>query len=219
MKLPFTREQFLEVFAEYNTAIWPAQIIAIVLGIAAVALIVTKHKSADKFTGTFLALQWLWIGALYHIKYFSEINKAAYLFGALFLIQGVLFLISGVFKNNLRFSSDHKFTGAIGWIFILYALVFYMAIGYALGHRYPYTPVFGVVPCPAVIFTFGLLLWAGKQMPKYLIIIPVIWAVIGTVAALKLEIYQDFGLTVSAVITCIIVARYKMQAGKVEVGV
>ena len=35
--LPFTLEQFLNVFATYNKAIWPAQIAAYVLGAIAVA--------------------------------------------------------------------------------------------------------------------------------------------------------------------------------------
>lgn len=35
--LPFTREQFLGVFNDYNTAVWPAQVVACVLGLAVVA--------------------------------------------------------------------------------------------------------------------------------------------------------------------------------------
>ncbi|MGM0484554.1 MAG: DUF6064 family protein, partial [Candidatus Krumholzibacteriota bacterium] len=36
--MPFTVEQFFEVFESYNLAIWPAQIAAYILGIAAVIL-------------------------------------------------------------------------------------------------------------------------------------------------------------------------------------
>ena len=38
--LPFTREQFLAAFVTYNEAIWPAQLVAYLLGLAAVALLV-----------------------------------------------------------------------------------------------------------------------------------------------------------------------------------
>ena len=31
MNLPFTVEQFLDVFAQYNQAVWPIQIVAYVL--------------------------------------------------------------------------------------------------------------------------------------------------------------------------------------------
>ncbi len=40
--LPFTLEQFLNVFATYNKAIWPAQILAYVLGAVAVAALFGK---------------------------------------------------------------------------------------------------------------------------------------------------------------------------------
>ncbi|CAG1019128.1 hypothetical protein BURC_03984 [Burkholderiaceae bacterium] len=35
--LPFTREEFVGVFIEYNLAVWPVQILAYVLGIAMLA--------------------------------------------------------------------------------------------------------------------------------------------------------------------------------------
>ena len=31
--LPFTREQFINVFADYNNAIWPMQVFAYLLGV------------------------------------------------------------------------------------------------------------------------------------------------------------------------------------------
>ena len=38
MRLPFTVEQFFDVFEAYNRAIWPAQVLAYVLGLAAIVL-------------------------------------------------------------------------------------------------------------------------------------------------------------------------------------
>ena len=39
---PFTQEQFLNIFAQYNSAVFPLQIIFVILGIAAVALAIKK---------------------------------------------------------------------------------------------------------------------------------------------------------------------------------
>ena len=44
--LPFTREQFLGVFADYNTAVWPAQVVAYVLGLIVVAALDNLGKGA-----------------------------------------------------------------------------------------------------------------------------------------------------------------------------
>jgi hypothetical protein len=55
--------------------------------------------------------------------------------------------------------------------------------------------MFGVAPCPTVIFTFGLLLLTSTSMPKYLLPIPLIWSVVsGLSAPLNYGVYDDFGL-------------------------
>lgn len=59
MDLPFTTEQFLRVFRDYNTAIGPAQIVAYLLGLTAVALAVWKRAGSDWTIGAILALFWL----------------------------------------------------------------------------------------------------------------------------------------------------------------
>jgi Family of unknown function (DUF6064) len=62
------------------------------------------------------------------------------------------------------------------------------------------SPTFGL-PCPTTIFTLGMLLWLDKTPPLYLLIIPLLWSLIGTVAALKLGIREDVGLLVSGALT------------------
>lgn len=132
------------------------------------------------------------MGAAYHISYFSAINKAAYIFGALFVIQGILFLAYGVFKPVALRPGPNIYT-LVGLAFILYAMVIYPILGYMQGHGYPQSPVFGVAPCPVTIFTFGLLLLA-ERVPKQIVLIPLFWSVVGFSAAFNMGIREDFGL-------------------------
>ena len=44
MAFPFTQEQFLNVFAQYNVAVFPLQIVFVILGIAAVGLAIKKSS-------------------------------------------------------------------------------------------------------------------------------------------------------------------------------
>ena len=60
--------------------------------------------------------------------------------------------------------------------------------------------MFGVAPCPTTIFTFGILLWAVKSVPAYLLIIPLIWSIVGMSAAVNLRVPQDYGLVVAGVL-------------------
>ena len=43
--LPFTPEQFLSVFVNYNTAIWPVQVGAYLLGCSAIVLLLWKASA------------------------------------------------------------------------------------------------------------------------------------------------------------------------------
>lgn len=196
MNIPFTIDQFMDVFARYNQAVWPAQVIANLLALLALFLLSKKTRQADRTINGILAGLWFWMGLVYHLGFFSPINKAAFGFGALFILQGFLFLISGVFKNKIsyRFRLD-AFSG-LGGLFILYGLVIYPILGLYLGHRYPQAPTFGV-PCPTTIFTFGILLWADGKLPKYVLAIPLVWSIIGFTAALTLGILEDIGLLVA----------------------
>jgi hypothetical protein len=213
MNFPFTSEQFLDVFKAYNLALWPAQIFLVVLALAAIFLAVYKTKFSDRVITLALTFYWLWIGIVYHLIFFTKINKAAYGFAALFLLQSGLFFYFGIIKHTLHFKYLNNVKGLSAIVMFLYSLIFYPLLGYSFGNIYPQTPTFGL-PCPTTIFTFGLLLLSEGKINKILLIIPVLWAVIGFTAALKLGILQDIGLLVSAVLTLtvIIIERKNYQA-------
>lgn len=204
MDLPFTTDQFLDVFGNYNLTVWPAQVIIIIIALFSIFLSVYKIKSSSRLISISLAFLWLWIGIVYHYMFFTTINKAAYAFAFLFIMQALLFIYYGVIKNSLTFTFTNSVKGVISILLFTYALIFYPLLGYAFGHSYPRIPTFGL-PCPTTIFTFGLLLLIVGKVNKILFIIPVLWAVIGFTAALKLGILQDIGLLVSAIITLVVV--------------
>jgi Family of unknown function (DUF6064) len=196
-KIPFTTEQFLWIFEKYNQAIYPIQFVLILVAIIVIFLAASPKPSRNKIISGLLGLLWLWTGIVYHLIFFTVISPPAYLFGTLFIIQGLLFLYEGVARNRLSFRASRRFDGILGAVFIAYALVIYPLIGYALGRIFPSTPTFGT-PCPTTIFTFGLLLWADRKISLSLLIVPVLWSIVGTSAALSFGVKEDFGLLVAA---------------------
>jgi hypothetical protein len=203
MDIPFTKDQFLNLFRDYNQSVFPVQIIFYILALYGIYLLFKNHKNKNIYISSLLAFLWFWIGIVYHIIFFSTINKAAYFFGILFIIQGLLFAIYGIFKGNITFESRNSIYNYIGVIFILYALIIYPILGHLLGHQYPNSPTFGL-PCPTTIFTFGLLLFVNKRISVFILIIPLLWSVIGFGAALNLSIYEDYGLLIAGVIGIIL---------------
>jgi hypothetical protein len=197
MRLPFTVEQFFDVFRQYNEALWPTQWALLALGVIAVALALRPGSATSRGVNAALALLWLWSGSVYHLTFFSEINPAAAAFGMLFIAQGVLFFWLGVWKRRLTIGESSKVRWVLGGVIIAYALVAYPVLGYLLGHRFPAAPTFGV-PCPTTILTLGFLVWMAP-VPRLALFVPVIWAAIGTSAALQLGMLEDLGLPLAAV--------------------
>jgi hypothetical protein len=198
MSLPFTTDQFLAVFALYNNSIWPVQILLNILGILTIILCF-RSKVPSALISVFLAGLWVWTGGVYHMVFFSSINPAAFAFGGLFVLQGVLFFLSGAFRREISFGYQANLKGYAGAVLLAYALVVYPVLGYFLGHVYPYSPTFGA-PCPTTIFTFGLLLWTTTRVRWYLLIIPCLWSLVGSTAALSLGIREDVGLLISGIL-------------------
>lgn len=204
--LPFTSGQFFAVFAAYNEAIWPTQIAAYLLGVIAVALLFWNPPGADRIIVAIVAAMWLWTGATYHALFFSAINKAAYIFAALFIIQGGYLIYAGLHRGQLRFGHRSRPLNWTGVALMTYAAILYPLIGLSTGHRYPAIPMFGVTPCPVTIFTLGLLLLATPPLSRRLLVIPLIWSLIGGSAAFLLHVPQDWLLLASGVITVPLIA-------------
>lgn len=199
MSMPFTVEQFFDVFSRYNHGVFPAQVFLVGLALLALVLVSRKAPGADRAVAVILACLWLWMGTIYHLVFFRVINPAAVLFGAGFILEGALFLWVGLFKDALHFRRVHTWRLLIAASLLLYALVVYPTWMRFAGHNPMASPTFGA-PCPTTIFTFGVLFAARPPIPRYLLIIPLLWAAIGFFAALHLDVPQDYGLLIAGVL-------------------
>jgi hypothetical protein len=191
MDLPFTVEQFRSVFVRYNLWVSPAPWVLYGLALSGIVLLASGARRFYRIIYFILALFWLWSGVVYHIGFFTAINPAAYLFGGLFIAEGLLLAWFGLRPSqpSLEFSSKTRFlTGAF---LVCFALVIYPAISFLVGHRYPATPTFGL-PCPTTLFTMGVLLWSKPPLPPRIVLIPLLWSAIGLTAAVQLGMYEDF---------------------------
>jgi len=197
METPFTTEQFYQVFEQYNSTIYPAQLFLIALGIAAIFLIQSEWPAKNKIISWFIGILWIWMGLIYHIAFFTAINKAAYVFGLIFIFEGILIILNSG-NNRITFSFKPTTKVYTGLFFIIFGLIVYPVIGLFIHGTS--VPVISLgLPCPTTIFTFGFFMLAGSKLPKYLLIIPSLWAVVGLSAAINFGVYQDFMILIAAV--------------------
>jgi uncharacterized protein DUF6064 len=204
MKLPFTREQFFDLFVSYNESLWPVAVALWIVSAVIVAVRLSVRRPHDRWISALLVTHWAWSALAYHVAFFTRINPAAWLFAALFLGQAVLFFRVGVVQRRLSFAPWGHPWAPLAWGLIAYSLAYPLinAIDHLSLLR---IPTFGL-PCPTTIFTVGVLMLATPRSWK-LSIVPVIWSAIGGSAAFLLGVHADVALPVAGIALAIFSVR------------
>ena len=209
MRLPFTRAQFLDVFAAYNGALWPA-VVALWLTAAFLTVgMLGRRPPGGRSVAAYLSLLWLWNAVVYHGLFFRRINPAALGFAILFAVEGAIFAGLAVFARGLRPAAHAprpvgarpslvaSWRAAAGAAFLVAALVYPFAAA-AAGERWPALPTFGV-PCPTVLFTVGVFLRRDFPVREIVSAIPFLWSVFGGSAAVLLGMAPDYALWLAGI--------------------
>ena len=208
MSFKITIEDFLLTLENYNLDIWPLQVFSYILGILAVVLAIKSTKYSNRIISLILSIYWLWIGMVFCLIYWSKTYEPAYIFGVMIIIQGLIFLNS-FFRQNISFSFKPDFYSIFGILLIFYSMIGYPFVGLFIGHTYPRFFPFGLVPCPTIIFTFGLLLWADRKFSRYIIINPTLCSLPGFLAVYH-GIFEDIGLIISGLLAAFLIFyKYK----------
>lgn len=210
MQLPFSHDQFLNVFAAFNTALWPAAAVLWLVTAGVLLSFFRRGEEVSRVVAGLLAVHWAWSGIAYHLAYFRTINSAAALFGALFIVEAAALAWLGVRKTDLRFSSVSSGWGRIGFVLLLYSMA-YPLFSVLSGMEFPRLPLFGV-PCPTTILTVGFLLCTSPRAVWWLAVIPAMWAALGGSAAIVFGIRADFGLLVAGLLLVVFIARRRRAA-------
>jgi Family of unknown function (DUF6064) len=209
MQLPFTKEQFFNLFVAYNQALWPAVIALWVASVVVSLLLLASRRPSDRWISGLLALHWAWSALAYHLAFFTRINPAAWIFATLFLVQAALFAWVGVVQRRLSFVPSRTRWAMVAWLFVTYALA-YPAITAVQHHSLWRIPTFGV-PCPTTIFTAGFLMLATPRW-RWLAIVPVTWSVVAGSAAFLLDVPADYALPIAG----LALAIFSTQGNKVR---
>jgi hypothetical protein len=204
MDLPFSREQFFDVFARYNDAVWPTQALLFAIALACVA-IARAGRRTQPVVGLALSALFAWVALVYHFAFFSRINPAAWLFGGVTLL-GAAIIAWHTLRGRLRFDGGaDRMSRTVGYALVVYALALYPIIAIISGQLYPRHPTFGA-PCPTTIFVLGMLLLARRPVPISAFVVPILWSAVATTAALRLGVPEDFGLPLAAIATVVVLA-------------
>lgn len=198
-----TTEQILAIFESYNLDIWPMQAVAYLLGIVALFFALKRTQGSARITSAILSVLWLWTGVVFCVFYFGPVFTPGYGFGVLMIIQGALFFASAL-RPSVSFHFEPNLYSIIGILFIAYAMIGYPLVGHSVGHDYPRTLPFGLVPCPTTVFTFGLFMLSERRIPRYFLVIPILFT-IGAVVPVSRGIPEDIGLIIAGVVGTVMI--------------
>lgn len=205
-------EAFLQLLARYNAAVWPLQLVAYALGLAAVVLAHRGTRASSRLVAAVLAVLWAWVGVAFNWTYFRGVSRTGAAMAVLFVLEALLLVAAGVASDRMRFAARSGARGIAGAVMALYAMVGYPVVELALGRGYPRTLPFGMVPCPTAVFTLGLLLWARPRAPWFVVVIPIAYALAGVVPA-AMGIVEDAGLVAAGIVSGAMIAVERRRAG------
>lgn len=197
--IPFSRDVFLDLVAQYNALLWPAQVMALLLGLVLVYLSIRPHDRYARLPAFLVATAWLGVGIGYFGLHFSTLNWAAWLSAALFVAQGLLLVWTGVIRNGLRLRYTNDVSGRAGLGFLVFAIAGYPLLGLVTGTGVAALPIVGIDPGPTVLLTWGFLLLSATPVPIVLTLIPFIAACVGAAAGWLIDLPADLILPPAAI--------------------
>jgi hypothetical protein len=173
--LLFSPRTYYRTIELYNLAIWPAQLVGLAIGIAIVALLVTRRGPPDRIIAALLAACWLWIGWAFHYERYAQINWVAPWLAAAFALEALLLVTVGVVAGRAAFrpASGRAFWTAISLIAIV--VVGYPLLAPLTGRSWTTAEVFGVAADPTALVTVAVLALARGRIRWLLLAIPLLW--------------------------------------------
>jgi hypothetical protein len=197
--LPFTAEILFSSFGQYNRALWPLPIVAPALALALLLLTLWPVRHGDRVIGALLAVAWLWVGVGYFILHLVAFDFVAPIYGAFFILQGLLLGWSALVRGRLAFRFRRDLFGWCGLALALAAALAWPFADALLGPGWASARVIGLAPGPTAVFTLGLLLLTAGRTPLHLAIVPLLWTLIAGAVAWILTIPQDLALPAAGI--------------------
>ena len=170
--LLFSPRTYYRLFELYNEGVFPAQIVAVALGLALLVLMRRPSPLPGRLAGAILAAAWLWVAIAFHSMRYATINWAAVFFAAAFVVEAAC-LAAAIFTNFWLLRC-----GTVGLGLIALAVAYPLAAP-LFGRPWSQAEFFGLAPDPTVVATLGALLLAQGWLRWTLAVVPLAWCAVG----------------------------------------
>jgi len=193
---PYDRQSWFNLVGDYNQSIWLAYPVALLLTLALLRLLFLPTKIAQpqvvRWALALLSISWLWVGAVFHMQYFAELNWAAHWFAWAFVLQGGLLLLVAAFIKSATWVSLSSLRGRLATCLLLIGLLVYPLSGLLEGRRFAQLEWFPLLPAPVTLVSLALVLLLQSQWRHVLVVVPVLWAVVSAAFATTLGLFEFY---------------------------
>ena len=180
--LLFSARTYYRLFELYNAEIWPWQVLALLVGLAILALLRKPGAWQGRTISALLAASWLWVAWAYFYSRYASINWMATYFAAAFALEALLLIVLGV-GHELAWRPPGSWISRAGIGLAIFAVALQPLIGPLVGRSWSQVEVFAVAPDPTVVGTLGVLVLASGW-PKWLLLpIPILWCLVSGATA------------------------------------
>lgn len=177
--LPFDAEVLASVVAQYNRAVWPAPVVALVLGLATLGL---AWRGGGRLPLLILGAGWAWTGIVFHYGTFALLNFMAPTYAVVFLVEAAV-LGWLALRGGVGFERPRRPVEWIGLALALFALLLWPLLALATPFGLAAAEVALVTPDPTALFTLGVLLMVRGRTPWSGALLPLLWTFVGGATA------------------------------------
>ena len=174
--LMYSARTWYRLIEQYNTAFWPLQLVALLLGLVVLTLSIRQARQT-RLNWSILALLWAWVAVAFLWHRLATISTAGRWFAAAFIVQAILLAWAGPVQNRLGYGTR----GVGRWMgrtLMAVAVLGYPFAPVLAGRGIAQAEVFGMMPDPTALGTIGVLLAAEGRWRRRLLVIPVLWCLV-----------------------------------------
>ena len=206
--LLFSPRVYWRMFELHNEAVWPLQIVAVLLGAVILVWTVRPRPWSARVISMALAAAWIFVGWSFLWARYATINWAAAYAVPVFAAEGLLLAWFGTWRGDLHVAASRAVPSMIGLALFLYALVGNPFVALLAGRPLEAAEIIGIAPDSTAIATLGLLMMiSGRWVAWTLMAVPLAWCIVSW-ATLRtmgsLEAWVPLTASVLAVITTLL---------------
>jgi len=189
--LLFSPRTYHRLFELYNQALWPSQLLAVAIGAAIAALLLTHLAQRDRIVAGLLAIAWLWVAWAFLYERYTQINWIAPWIAAAFALQALLLVAFGI-GGGLRLEAAGGVRGSMAAALFALVVVGYPLLAPLSGRAWTTAEVFGLAPDPTALGTLAVLALARGRSRGWLSAIPLAACALGALTQRAMREPEQF---------------------------